>query len=207
MALTLFLLRHGMHDQPADMLCGTRAGVSLSAAGRAEAALLSRRFPPGSLDMLLTSPLQRCEQTAALVGAACGVEAQQEPSAREVEFGAWTGQRFAALEQDARWHVWNHKRDEASAPGGEAMRMVQARVLGLLKDLLQRQPSGRVAIVSHAEIIRTAILHVLGLPLQAYDRVEVALASISTVALWPGGGKLVGLNDVAHLRATELVAA
>jgi len=207
MALTLCLLRHAAHDHPADMLCGTRPGVALSAAGRRQAACLARRFPPGSLDGLLASPVQRCQETAAAVGAACGLQPETAPAAREVDFGAWTGQRFATLEQDARWHAWNHHRDEAGAPGGEAMQQVRARVLALLEAVLQRHPTGRIAIVSHAEIIRTAILCVLGLPLRAYGRVEVDVASISTLRLWPGGGKLLTLNDAAHLHALEAVVA
>ena len=203
MALTLFLLRHAAHDSVGDMLCGRMAGVALGETGRWQAARLARRFGPAMLDALYASPVQRCRETAAPLGARCGLEPALLPAAEEVDFGAWTGSRFAVLEEDPRWQAWNHSRDTAAAPGGESMAAVRQRVQALLEALRARHPEGRVALVSHAEIIRTAILQILGLPLQAYERLEVSPASISALALWPGGGRVLGLNDVAHLADAE----
>ncbi len=199
MALTLHLLRHAVHGHPPDMLCGRMAGVRLSAEGERQAARLAHRFPLRSLDALRTSPVQRCRETAAVLEEACGLAAIVDPAAEEVDFGDWTGRRFAALDVDPRWQAWNTDRDHAAAPGGETMRRVRARVLALLDEMLARHPQGRVAVVTHAEIVRTAVLHVLGLPMQAYDRLEVSPASITTLCLWPGGGRLLGLNDVSHI--------
>jgi probable phosphoglycerate mutase len=203
MALTLFLLRHAAHDRVGDLLCGRMPDVALGETGRWQAARLARRFAPGALDALYTSPVQRCRETAAPLGASCGLEPCILPEAEEVDFGAWTGRCFTALEEDPRWRAWNHSRDTAAVPGGESMAAVKGRVQALLEALLARHPEGRVALVSHAEIIRTAILQALSLPLQAYERLEVNPASISALALWPGGGRVLGLNDVAHLAATE----
>lgn len=203
MALTLFLLRHAAHDRVGDLLCGRMPGVALGTTGHWQAARLARRFAPGALDALYTSPVQRCRETAAPLAAACGMLPAVLPEAEEVDFGAWTGSRFAMLEDDPAWRAWNGSRDTAAAPGGESMVAVRSRVEALLDRLRRRHPDGRVALVSHAEIIRTAILQVLGLPLQAYERLEVSPASISALALWPGGERVLGLNDVAHLAKTE----
>lgn len=203
MALTLFLLRHAAHDRVGDQLCGRMPDVALGETGRWQATRLARRFAPGMLEALYTSPVQRCRETAAPLGARCGLEPCILPEAEEVDFGAWTGRRFATLEEDPSWRAWNHSRDTAAAPGGESMAAVRARVQALLAALRARHPEGRVALMSHAEIIRTAILEVLGLPLQAYERLEVSPASISALVLWPGGGRVLGLNDVAHLANAE----
>jgi probable phosphoglycerate mutase len=199
MALTLFLLRHAAHDRVGDLLCGRMPGVALGEAGRWQAARLAQRFPAGALDALYSSPVQRCRETAAALASACGLEPAVLPAAVEVDFGHWTGHRFAELEGDPEWRRWNGHRDDAAIPGGEAAPALRARVLALLQELLARHPEGRVALVSHAEIVRTAVLQVLGLPLQAYERLEVGPTSLSTLALWPGGGRVLGLNDLAHL--------
>lgn len=201
MALTLHLLRHAAHGHPTDMLCGRMAGVRLSLDGERQAAGLARRFPPNSLDALRTSPARRCRDTAAHLEAACGVPATVDPTADEVDFGDWTGRRFAELERDPLWRSWNLDRDHATAPGGEGMMRVRDRVAALMNELLALHPQGRVAIVTHAEIVRTAALQVLGLPLQDYDRLEVSHASVTTLSLWTGGGRLLGLNDVSHITA------
>jgi broad specificity phosphatase PhoE len=201
MALTLHLLRHALHGHPPDMLCGRMTGVGLASEGMWQATRLASRFSPGSLDALHTSPMQRCRETAAALEAASDLTAVVDPAADEVDFGGWTGSRFTELEDDPRWRGWNLDRDHAAAAGGETMECVRARVVTLLDKLLARHRHGRVAVVTHAEIVRTAVLHVLGLPLQAYDRLEISPASITTLCLWPGGGRLLGLNDVSHLAA------
>jgi probable phosphoglycerate mutase len=205
MALTLFLLRHAPHDRVGDLLCGRMPGIALGETGLWQAARLARRFPPGTLDALYSSPVQRCRETAAAVGAACGLEPATVPEAEEVDFGDWTGASFAALNSDPAWQRWNRDRDTAAAPGGEAMATVQARVLALLGQLRARHPEGRVAVVTHAEIVRTAVLQVLGLPMQAWERLEVSPASVSILELWPGGGRVLGLNDVAHLARDNMM--
>ncbi|TCH98132.1 histidine phosphatase family protein [Roseococcus sp. SYP-B2431] len=201
MALTLHLLRHAVHGHPAEMLCGRMAGVGLAAEGERQAARLARRFALGSLDALRTSPVQRCRETAAGLEAACGLAAIVDPAADEVDFGDWTGRRFGDLERDPLWRTWNLDRGHAGAPGGETMARVRARVVALLDELVALHPQGEAAVVTHAEIVRTAVLHVLGLPLQSYDRLEISPASVTTLCLWPGGGRLIGLNDVSHITA------
>jgi broad specificity phosphatase PhoE len=201
MALTLHLLRHAVHDHPADMLCGRMAGVRLGPEGERQAARLAHRFPLDSLDALHTSPIRRCRETAASLEAACGLVAIVDPAAEELDFGDWTGRRFTQLEGDPHWRSWNLDRDHAAAPGGETMGDVRARVVAMLEETLMLHPHDRVAVVTHAEIVRTAVLHVLGLPLQAYDRLEIGPASVTTLCLWPGGGRLIGLNDVSHITA------
>jgi broad specificity phosphatase PhoE len=201
MALTLHLLRHALHGHSPDMLCGRMAGVRLASEGKWQATRLASRFPSGSLDALHTSPMQRCRETATALETACEFSAVVDPAADEVDFGGWTGRPFMELEGDPLWQSWNHDRDHAAAPGGETMECVLARVVALLDELRARHRHGRVAVVTHAEIVRTAVLHVLGMPMQAYDRLEISPASITTLCLWPGGGRLLRLNDVSHLAA------
>lgn len=200
MALALHLLRHARHGHPPDMLCGRMEGVSLGQDGRRQAARLALRFPFGTLDALYTSPVWRCRQTATAIGA---LEPMVEPASAEVDFGAWTGRSFSVLDADPHWHEWNSNRDEAAAPGGESMHEVRGRVVAMLDALCRRHAEERVAVVTHAEIIRTAVLHLLGLPLREFHRIEIDPASVTTLLLWPGGGRLLGLNDISHLAVPE----
>ncbi|MFC4168348.1 histidine phosphatase family protein [Teichococcus aestuarii] len=195
MALTLFLLRHAAHDRVADTLCGRMPGVALGATGRAQAAALAARLRGEAIVALHTSPVQRCRETAAPVGAALGLCPQAEEALAEIDFGDWTGRRFDALQDDPRWHHWNSARDAAAAPGGESMQAVQRRMLGWIGAARQRQPEGRIALVSHGDVIKAALCHFLGLPLQGYERFDIAPASVSTLAVWEGGGKVLGLNE------------
>jgi broad specificity phosphatase PhoE len=189
----VFLVRHGSHDRLGRILCGRMPGVCLSETGRAEAQALARRLAGTGAGTLLASPRERTAETAAPIAAALGLAVATEPDLDEIDVGAWTGRGFDALAADPRWAAWNAKRATAHPPGGESMAEVQGRVVRVLDRLAE---DGAPAIlVSHGDVIRAALLRILGLGLDAYDRIVVDPASCSELALWPGGGRVVSLNE------------
>ena len=199
---TVTLVRHAAHDRVHAVLCGRMAGVTLGARGHSQAAALAKRLRGCGARAVLTSPLERARETAAPIAAALGLEPEVTPALNEIDFGIWTGRRFEELADDPLWQGWNAARGSGRAPGGEAMAAAQTRVAGLLDELAAE---GRDAVlVSHGDVIRAAVLRVLGLSLDAYARIEIAPASITTLDLWPGGGRVTGLNEVipeAEVRA------
>lgn len=189
----IILVRHASHDRLGRILCGRMPGVSLSATGRAEAEALARCLAGSGADTLLTSPRERTAETAAPIAAALGLPAGTEPGLDEIAFGAWTGRTFDALTADPAWTAWNAERATARPPDGESMAEVQARILRVLDRFTQ--DGAPVILVSHGDVIRAALLTILGLGLDAYDRIVVDPASCSELALWPGGGRVVSLNE------------
>ncbi len=175
----IILVRHASHDRLGRIPCGRMPGVALSAPGRAEAEALARCLAGSGADTLLTSPRERTAETAAPIAAALGLPAGTEPGRDEIAFGAWT--------------AWNAERATARPPDGESMAEVQARILRVLDRFTQ--DGAPVILVSHGDVIRAALLTILGLGLDAYDRIVVDPASCSELALWPGGGRVVSLNE------------
>lgn len=191
-------LRHGSHDRLGRILCGRMPGVSLSESGRAEARaladILARRFAGEGGLRLLSSPQARTRETAAPLADRLGLVIEIAPELDEIAFGDWTGRSFSELAGDPAWDAWNATRASARPPGGESMGEVQARI-GRLLDRLAREEGPPVLLVSHGDPIRAALLGLLGLSLDAYDRIVVAPASCSEAELWPGGGRVVSLNE------------
>ena len=72
---------------------------------------------------------------------------------------------------------------------------VQARVLELMECLCERHPAMTVALVSHADVIRGALAHCLGMPLDLVLRLEVSPASTSMVAMEPCGPRVLCINN------------
>jgi probable phosphoglycerate mutase len=60
---------------------------------------------------------------------------------------------------------------------------VQARVVEGLDELRRRHPDGRVMVVSHADVIRSVVAHLAGIPLDLFQRLEISPASVTTVEL------------------------
>lgn len=187
------LVRHGSHDRLGRVLCGRMPGVSLSAAGRAEAEAVARRLAGSGAATLLASPRERTAETASLIAAALDLTVETEPGLDEIAFGDWTGRAFDDLAADPLWSAWNMARATARPPGGESMAEAQGRV-GRVLDRLAEDGAPAI-LVSHGDVIRAALLKILGLGLDAYDRIVVDPASCSELALWPGGGRVVSINE------------
>lgn len=198
---TLLLARHASHSVVHTALSGRSAGVRLSEAGRAEAAALARLVARHAPSAVFTSPQPRAQETAEIVGVALGLPPRVEHALDEIDFGEWTGRPFAELERDPRWAGWNGGRATARPPGGEAMHEAQSRILHWIEALHAGHAGETVLAVSHADVIKAALLAHLGLTLDAHHRLEVAPASLSALHLWPGGSRLRFLNDVPEFPA------
>ena len=177
-----FLVRHAIHRLGMGKLAGRLPGVSLSDKGHAQAASLAERLEREGITAVHSSPQQRTLETARPIAERCGVTLEVSEALDEVDFGPWAGQSFEALGQDPRWTEWNAKRDSAATPAGERIGDVAARITGHIERLAECQSDGRIALVSHAEPIRTALLHYLGLPASAYTGIEIDPASVNQLA-------------------------
>ncbi|MGH7037614.1 MAG: histidine phosphatase family protein [Stellaceae bacterium] len=202
--MTLFhLIRHGEHTLLGRMLVGRMPGVGLSERGRAEVRWLAGRLAGEKIGALYTSPMQRTRETAAILAEALGLPVGIREDAIELDYGEWTGATFASVRGDPRWQVWTRHRSIATLPGGETMRAVQGRIVAALFDLCAAHPEETVAIVSHGDVIRAALLFALGMPLDFYARIEVAPASISTIRLDDGTLRVLALNERPRLGMEE----
>ena len=191
--VTLFLVRHASHGLLGKTLAGRMPGISLSPEGRVEAERLAARLGREAIDQVLTSPLERARETAAPIAARLNCPVVVADEINEIDCGEWTGQSFERLAADPRWRVWNEARAAASAPGGEAMRSVQARAMGLVRRL--SAGDGAVAMVSHSDVIKAIVAAILGLSLDRHDNFSIDPASITTVHMFGEIGRIAQMNE------------
>lgn len=198
MTATLILVRHAAHGHLGHTLSGRMPGVPLSGDGRAQATALAARLARGRPTLVQTSPVQRARETAQAIADAAGAPLEVALALDEVDFGRWAGRRFDALDGDPDWARWNAARGSARAPGGESMVEVQARVARHLEELARAHAGRTLVLVSHADVIRAAVAHVLGLPLDRLLRFEVDPASATTVLAGEGWSRLLRLNEAVR---------
>jgi broad specificity phosphatase PhoE len=196
MTATFFLVRHAAHDNVGAFLAGRTPGIRLGAEGQAQAARLAQRLSRESFGAIYASPLERAEETAAAISAASHVPVERAEALNEVDFGLWSNQTFEELDGDPAWRRWNEWRSLSRTPAGETILDVQRRVVDLLLRLRDRKPDMTAVLVSHADVIRAAIGHVLGLSIDNLQRIEVSPGSVSTLLLGDWGGRLLSLNEV-----------
>ena len=191
MTKTIYLARHASHDEVGLMLSG-RSEIAINDAGHAEAVRLARRLAAVPLRAIYSSPRTRARETAAIVANAHGLEVTAADGLDEIDFGAWAGRSFAALADDPDWQQWNNSRGHAATPGGEDMTTATARAVRQIEAVAGEAP---VLCVSHCDIIRGVVAHYLGLDADRLLGFDVDPASLTQLALYPGGGRVVTLNE------------
>ena len=204
---TFLLIRHATNPTVGHTLAGRAAGVVLDAAGRAQAAALVPRLAALPVAAVCSSPLERARETAAPLAAAHGLEVALAKELLEVEPGEWTGRSFDSLtaSEAPGWREWNTFRSGTRPPGGEHLLEVQVRVVRLVERLCaEHGDTAVIAVVSHADVIRTAIGHFIGLPIDLQHRLDVAPASVSVLRVERWGAKLLRLNDTGPLDPAAL---
>ncbi len=191
---TFYLIRHGANDLVGRAIAGWSEGVHLNADGRQQAARLAERLASIPIRQLFSSPLGRARETAEPLANRLGLTVQLAEPIAEIRFGDWTGRTFNDLASDPRWQQWNHCRSGARAPGGESMIEVQARVTGYMAELAARLPDETVALFSHGDPIRSALMFYLGMPLDFVHRLEISPASVSIITLGASGPQVLCAN-------------
>ncbi len=201
----LLLIRHAVNDfVKSGRLAGWTPGVHLNDDGKAQAAALGERLAAMPIKHLYASPLERTMETAEAIRAHHPhLDIIPNEAIGEVRYGDWEGASIASLRGRKMWQVVQEYPSRAVFPNGEAMRAVQIRVVNELERLVERHPGEMVVVVSHADVIKMALAHFLGMHLDQFQRLVISPASISTIVLGHGRPNVVSLNDTAHIEALE----
>ena len=181
LAATLILVRHAAHIHLNETLSGRMPGVPLSEAGRAQAARLAARLAARGVDAVQASPLDRARETAVAIAEAAGLIVEVTDGLQEIDFGKWTGRTFLNLLPDPDWGRWNEHRASSRPPDGESMLEAQSRIVTHLDQVARANDGDTIVLVSHADMIRAAVAHVLGLDLNHYWRFDADPASATTI--------------------------
>ena len=202
MGVTLVLLvRHGLTAATGTVLTGRTPGISLDDRGRGQAAALAARLAAVPLDAIITSPLERCRETAeALAAARDGSPAAVTDDERlsECKYGDWTNKPLKVLAKDPLWRVVQVHPSAVRFPGadGESMLDMQHRAVSAVRDWNCRL--GRDAtyvICSHGDVIKAVIADSLGMHLDLCQRIQVDPCSLSVIRYTPLRPFLIRLND------------
>ena len=145
--------------------------------------------------VIQSSPQRRAQQSASILAWHFGLPVEIAPEADEIDYGEWTSCTFADLERDPRWRRWNTRRSANRPPGGESMQALQRRIVRHLEQLRGIRADGAVVIVSHAEPIRAALLYYSRIPLNDFLSIDVAPASVSTLAVDGSGIRISRINQ------------
>ncbi len=214
-AVTLLLIRHGMTDATGPRLAGRAAGVHLNDTGRVQAAHLAGRLTGLRPAVLVSSPLERCQETAEAVAAQLGVPVTTDERFVECDYGSWTGRGLGELSDEPLWRVVQDHPSAARFPGGEALAASSARAVAAVRDWNSRLLSAPHAasaadapsapedppvyvVCSHGDIIKSIVADALGMHLDLFQRLRVDPCSVTSITYTRTRPFLNKLNDTGE---------
>ncbi|GAA3682744.1 histidine phosphatase family protein [Nocardioides ginsengisoli] len=206
---TLLLVRHGRTTANASgILAGRTPGVRLDERGLEQAARAAERIAAVPLTALVTSPQERCRQTAKALGDSqrdAGhpvVKAATEKALAECDYGEWQGRPIKELLKEPLWKTVQHQPSAAVFPGGESMVAMQHRAVAAVRRLdaaitAEHGPEAVWVAVSHGDIIKSVIADALGMHLDLFQRISVDPASVSVIRYAPDRPYVLASNTDA----------
>ncbi|GAB4534146.1 MAG: histidine phosphatase family protein [Anaerolineales bacterium] len=195
---TILLIRHGENAYvKKGRLAGRLPGVHLNDTGRAQAAALAEALRGLPIQGVYSSPLERTMETAAPLAEALGQPVRPLEGLLEVDFGAWQDKTLKSLRRRKLWRIVQAHPARMRFPEGETFAQAQQRIVSALESIVQAHPDPKalLACISHSDLIKLAVAYYLGLPLDLFQRLHIAPASITALHLPPeGGAALLALN-------------
>lgn len=194
---TVFLVRHGENDWVKEgRLAGWIPGILLNDAGRKQAICAAQRLAEQPIRAIYSSPLMRCVETAGLIAAKFALPLIELEAIGEVRYGDWEGKKLRELAQDPLWRTVQFAPSRMRFPGGESFSEVQTRAIGAIEQLVQQHKKESIVVVSHGDVIKLILNYYLGSPIDLFQRILIAPASISMLDM-PASGRVsvVRIND------------
>ena len=190
----VLLVRHARTATTGKRLPGQAAGLVLSPAGRREAEAVAGRLAGVKLAAVYSSPLERARETAAAIARPRRLAVRIARDLIDLDVGRWAGLPSGPPGSVPEWATIQRHPSGFRFPDGESFTDMQARVVAAIARLVERHPGQTVVAVSHADPIKAALAHALGIPLDLFQRLVVATASVSAVAYGPAGPTVLTAN-------------
>jgi probable phosphomutase (TIGR03848 family) len=197
---TLLLLRHGLTEMTGPVLAGRTAGIHLDERGKKQAGAVADRIAAVPLAAIVTSPLERCLETAQVVHGAQPKPPELHVDERFIEcgYGDWTGRPIKELAKDPLWKVVQAQPSAVRFPNGESLPEMAARAVAAVRDWDARLGAEAVWVAcTHGDVIKAIVADALGLHLDQFQRIVPDPCSLSIIRYTATRPYVVRVNDVA----------
>jgi probable phosphomutase (TIGR03848 family) len=198
---TVLLVRHGLTAMTGPVLAGRTPGVHLDERGQRQAVALAARVAAVPLTAIVTSPLERCTDTAEHIRAAqpAGRDPRWAVDERLIEcgYGTWTGRPIKELAKDPLWKLVQAQPSAVRFPDGESLTEMAVRSIAAVREWDKRLGDDAVWVAcSHGDIIKAIVADALGLHLDQFQRVVVDPCSVTVVRYTDTRPYVLRTNDV-----------
>jgi probable phosphomutase (TIGR03848 family) len=194
---TILLVRHGQTPTTGRLLPGQAPGLHLSDDGKKQAEAAAARIAKlKRVTAIYASSLERARETAMPIARARDLAVRIERGLMDLDVGRWTGERLDKVSKRPEWSTVQRHPSGFRFPDGESFMEMQTRMTDALARIVERHRGGVVVAVSHADPIKAALAHALGMHLDLFQRLNVAPGSITTIVYTGGPPMVLGMNSL-----------
>lgn len=210
--LELLFIRHGQTEYNAKRLVMGRQPIPLNDVGVRQVEELCARFEDAGVKAVITSPVLRAKQTAERIARHCGdIDVEETDGLAELDYGEWVNRDIDEIiaENPDEWKKYRTRPDEMSFPGGESIGEASVRIGAIADDIVQRYEGGRVALVSHADVIKIALVHLMGFELRHMARFSIDNCAVCMMRISESSGRrlvLLSCTDSLGLKGESVDA-
>ncbi len=207
---TVLIVRHGLTASTGKALTGWLPGIGLDDRGRQQATTVAGRLAGLRLAAIVSSPLERCQQTAEIISAGQASNGQPTDGGRvvvqtderlgECRYGDWTGKSLRQLAREPLWRVVQAHPSAVRFPGpeGESMIAMQQRAVSAVRDWNCRLGRDAVYLIcSHGDVIKAILADALGMHLDMSQRIQADPCSLSIVRYTALRPFVLRMNDTS----------
>jgi len=199
---TVVLVRHGLTHMTGPVLAGWTPGLHLDERGQAQAQAVAERLRPVPFAAVVSSPLDRCLDTAGAIASGREQRVQVEDRLGECRYGDWTGRPLKELAKDPLWKVVQQHPSAVVFPGpeGEPLRVTQERAVAAVRDWdtrisAEHGPDATWLACSHGDVIKAIVADAMGMHLDLFQRIAVDPCSVTVIRYTELRPFVVRVND------------
>lgn len=191
----IYLIRHGQvvgFDQPR---YNGQADVALTDVGVEQYHMLKKRLSDANISACYTSDLLRCTTGAGIICAPIGIEPVARRELRELNIGVWEGKTWDEIKTNwpDEWRARMADLVNHRVPQGERLLDVEARVMPVIREIIERHKGQELLVVGHGGVNRIILLNAIGAPLSTMFNIEQGYGCLNIIDYYADGRATVKL--------------
>lgn len=192
----VLLIRHGENEYvKKGRLAGRMPGIQLNEKGQKQAQNLAQILKNAPVKAVYSSPLERTMQTALPIAEALNLEIIPREGLLEIDYGEWQDKTLKSLRHRKLWKIVQNAPSLMRFPGGESFAEAQVRIADEIQKICTNHKDRELLIcVSHSDSIKLAVAYFIGLPIDNFQRLHIAPASITGLMISENGSGLMNMN-------------
>lgn len=191
----IHLIRHGQvvgHDQKR---YNGQTDVALTDLGVEQYHRLKERLADTPISACYTSDLTRCVTGANIICEQFSIDPVRRSELRELNIGIWEGLTWQDIQTNwpEEWQARLADLVHHRVPRGENLLDVEARVMPVIREIIERHKGQEVLVVGHGGVNRIVLLNAIGAPLAGMFNIEQNYGCYNVIDYYADGRATVKL--------------